>query len=146
MNTDNTNELAEAMFQVFRLMKEEMSFVTNVTHLSILQIHTLIFLCHSKEVTMSDIAEHFHVELPSATSLLNKLCDQKLVKRTADENDRRLVKVSLTNQGKVLLKQVMKERKVKLEKVLSYLSVQERKDLLTILKTLQSRLQKKDEN
>ncbi len=145
MNNDNTNQLAEAMFQVFRLMKDEMSFAKNVTHLSILQIHTLIFLSINKEVTMSDIAEYFHVELPSATSLLNKLCDQKLVRRSADENDRRLVKISLTNEGKTLLKLVMKERKIKLEKILSYLSPKERTDLLNILKILHTRLQNKNE-
>ena len=142
MTEVNTFELVDLMFKIFRLMKEEMSFTKNLTHLSILQIQTLIFLKHNKKNSMTDIAEYFRIELPSATSLLNKLCDQKLVKRYEDENDRRLVMITLTDEGKALLKQVMCQRRKKIEKVLSYLSKKERSDLANILKTLNNKLQK----
>lgn len=91
---------------------------------------------------MGDVAEYFHIELPSATSLLNKLCDQKLVERHEDENDRRLVMISLTNEGKKLLQQAMNQRRKKLEKTLSYLSEKEKNELLNIMKTLNNKLQK----
>ena len=91
---------------------------------------------------MGDIAEYFCIELPSATSLLNKLCDQKLVERYEDQEDRRMVMISLTDGGKTLVKQAMRERRKKLEMILSYLSKKERLELLTILKMLQNRLQK----
>ena len=141
MKDNKVNELAETMFQVFRLMKEKMSYTNKLTHLSILQIQTLIFLHHGKKVSMSDIAEHFHIELPSATSLLNKLYDQKLVERHENKEDRRLVMILLTDEGKMLLKQAMRERQKKLEMILSYLSQKEKADLLAILKILQNRLQ-----
>lgn len=142
MKNDSTNKLAEIMFQVFRLMKEKMSYTDKLTHLSILQIQTLIFLNHNKNVSMSDIAGYFHIELPSATSLLNKLYDQKLVERYEDQEDRRLVMIALTDEGKILVKQAMRERRKKLEKILSYLSEKEKLDLLAILTTLNNRLQK----
>ena len=142
MEKDNTIELVELMFKVFRSMKEKMSYTDKLTHLSVLQIHTLIFLKHNKKNSMSDIANYFHIELPSATSLVNKLCDQKLVKRYEDEKDRRLVMIALTEGGEALLKQVMCERKKKIKKILSYLSIKERKDLSTILVTLNNKLQK----
>ena len=142
MEKDNTIELVELMFKVFRSMKEKMSYTDKLTHLSVLQIHTLIFLKHNKKNSMSDIADYFHIELPSATSLINKLCDQKLVKRFEDEKDRRLVMVALTDEGKTLLKQVMCERRKKVENFLSYLSKKERTDLSTILLTLNNKLQK----
>jgi MarR family transcriptional regulator, organic hydroperoxide resistance regulator len=142
MKTDNTNELAEVMFTTFRLMKTKMSFTNNFIHLSILQIHALMFLCHNKSVDMSDIAEYFHIEMPSATSLINKLCDHKLVTRYEDPKDRRLVKITLTSGGKKLVEQAMCERRKKLEKMLSYLSDKEKSDLSIILTTLNTRLQK----
>lgn len=129
------------MFQVFRRMKEKMSYTNSLTHLSILQIQTLIFLNKNKKVSMSDIAGYFRIELPSATSLLNKLYEQKLVERHEDEQDRRLVMITLTDEGKTLLKQAMCERKKKIEKILSYLSKKERLDLLAILETLNNKLQ-----
>lgn len=141
MKEDNT-KLVETLFEISRFMKQEMSYTTSLTHLSVLQIQTLVFLSQNKKVPMSDIAEYFHIELPSATSLLNKLYDQKLVERFTDELDRRLVRIALTSEGKRLLKQAMGERKKKLEKMLSYLSEKERFDLLNILETLKNKLQK----
>jgi len=141
MTEVNTFELVDLMFKTFRLMKDEMSFTNNLTHLSILQIQTLIFLKQNKKNSMSDIAQYFHIELPSATSLLNKLCDQKLVERYEDENDRRLVMISLTDEGKKLLQQAMNQRRKKLEKTLSYLSEKEKNELLNIMKTLNNKLQ-----
>lgn len=140
MKDNKTNELAEVMFQVFRLMKERMSYTSKLTHLSVLQIHTLVYLMKNENVAMSDIAEHFNIELPSATSLLNKLYEQNLVVRNEDKKDRRLVRIKLTSDGKKLVKQAMRERCEKLEFILSHLSEKERTELLAILKTLYSRL------
>jgi DNA-binding MarR family transcriptional regulator len=127
-------------------MKDKMSFTNNLTHLSILQIQALIFLSQNKKVSMTDIAKQFNIELPSATSLLNKLYDQKLVERKTETSDRRLVIIVLTESGKKLLEQAVKARKEKVEKILSYLSDTEKKDLLNIFKTLGEKLQKQNEN
>ena len=142
MVKENTNELVELMFKIFRRMKEEMSYTNNLTHLSVLQIQTLKFLDQNKKTSMSDIAEYFQIEMSSATSLLNNLCDHKLVKRYEDGQDRRLVRITLTNKGNTLFEQAIHERRKKVEKILSYLSKKEKIELLTILKTLNNRLQK----
>jgi len=146
MKKDNTVELVETIFKVTRLMKDQMSFTNNLIHLSVLQIQTLVFLKQNTKTSMSDIAEYFHIELPSATSLVNKLCDQKLVKRSADQKDRRLVMITLTSTGKELLERAMSQRKKKLEKILFYLSSKEKLELLNIFKTLDAKLQKENEN
>jgi MarR family transcriptional regulator, organic hydroperoxide resistance regulator len=134
-------ELMDTMFGLFRLMKEEIS-ANNFTHLSILQIQALFFLKQHENIPMGDIADFFHIELSSATSLLNKLYDQKLVERNEDPSDRRLVRITLTTKGKTLLEQAMNDRRKKMEKMLSYLSIKEKTELLNILKTLSSKLQK----
>lgn len=143
MNKDNPNELVEMIFKVSRLMKDEMSYTNNLVHLSILQIQTLVFLKQNKDkqVSMTDIAGNFQIELPSATSLLNKLCDLKLVERVADKKDRRLVIIILTDTGRKMLEQAMVSRRKKLEKILSYLSAKEKVELLNIFKTLSEKLQ-----
>lgn len=135
-------ELVEMLFQVSRLMKGEMSYSNNFVHLSILQIQTLIFLNKNKKVSMSDIASNFRIELSSATSLLNKLHQQRLVMRLEDDEDRRLVLISLTEKGKSLLKEAMLQRRKKIEKILSYLSAKEKVDLTNILITLNNKLKK----
>jgi DNA-binding MarR family transcriptional regulator len=89
---------------------------------------------------MTDIAEYFGIELPSATSLLNKLYDQKFVERLTDPNDRRLVIIKLTKIGKEILDLAMQERRKKIEELFSYLSEKEKLDLLNIFRTLDNRV------
>ena len=148
MKRDYTNELIGMMFKIPRLMKGEMSYTDNLIHLSILQIQTLLFLNQNKnkKISMSDIAEYLHIELPSATSLLNKLYEQKLVERHTYKQDRRFVIIVLTSEGKSLLEQAMDQRRKKLKKILSYLSEKEKFELLNIFKTLSNKLQKLNEN
>ena len=146
MQEDITSALVEIIFSISRSMKGEMSYTSQLTHLSILQIQTLIFLDKNKNVPMSEIAKNFHIELSSATSLLNKLYSQKLVTRQNDEKDRRLIRITLTSEGKQILDKVITERKIKLKRLLSYLSEQERLDLLNLLTSINSRLQQKNEN
>lgn len=142
MKPDTTTEIIETMFKVSRLMKQEMSYTNNLMHLSMLQIQTLIYIHKHENTSMSGIAEYFRIELPSATSLVTKLCDQKLVERFDDPQDRRLVRITLSAEGKTLLERAQHERKAKAEKILSYLSTREKSELLTILHTLNIKLQK----
>lgn len=143
MINDNTIELIEEMlFKISRQMKEEMSYTKDLTYLSTLQIQALVFIKRNKKVSMGDIAEYFCVELPSATSLLNKLFNRKLIKRCENQQDRRLVMITLTSAGETLLKQARYEQRKKLGKILSHLSKKEKIDLLAILETLNNKLQK----
>jgi MarR family transcriptional regulator, organic hydroperoxide resistance regulator len=73
--------------------------------------------------------------------LINKLCNQKLVKRFEDQEDRRLVMITLTDVGKTLLEQAKSERRNKLKNILSYLSDKEKSEFQSILKNLYNRLQ-----
>ncbi len=120
-----------------------MQYSTNIAHLSILQIHTLSFLKQKENVPMTEIAEQFHMELPSATSLLNKLVALQLVKRHADEKDRRMVRIALTEEGKDILKKAMEEKVTHIEHVLSYLTETEQHELLRLLEKLNERIEQK---
>lgn len=94
---------------------------------------------------MSGIAEHLHIEMPSATSLLNKLVALQLVERQQDDKDRRLVRITLTDKGSALLKKAMEEKVKQLEHMLSYLSETEQEELLRLLEKLNERLEKNNE-
>jgi DNA-binding MarR family transcriptional regulator len=147
MKSSDTTELIETMFKVAHHLKDKMSFKSNLKHLSILQIRALHYInCSGKKVSMTDIADHFSIELPSATSLINKLCDQKLVERVADKNDRRLVLIMLTGSGKKLLEKAMVQRKENIEELLLYLSAKQKSDLLSIFKTLNNGITKSQQN
>lgn len=141
MSDDTVVQLVEILFNISRMMKQEMSYSDNIRHLSILQIQTLKYLSKHQKVSMSQIAEYFRIELSSATSLINKLCEHNLVQRFDDPVDRRLVRLALTDEGELLMQKVIESHRNKLEEILGYLSPAEQSEFLNILKTLQKRLQ-----
>lgn len=136
-------EIAESMFTLSRLMKEEMTFDSETAQLTILQLQAMIFIKRNEAVTMTEVANHFNISLPTATSLSNKLVAAKLITRKSSNRDRRVVTLILTLKGKDLLLQAMKYRNAKLQTMLSYMSLEEKEQLLTIIKNLIRNIQKK---
>jgi len=136
----------EIMFKTSRLFRERMNYSSQIAHLSFLQIQTLAYLKQQNNAQMGEIAEHFHIELPSATSLLNKLVSLQLVKRQQDERDRRLVRVVLTEEGQAILTLAKKEKEAHVMQMLSYLTEDEQHELLRLMEKLNDRIQNANED
>jgi len=141
--TVTTNDLTDITFKISRLVKENLCYNSRLTHLSILQIQALIFIEQHPHVQMREIATHFRIELPSATSLLNKLHKMKMVTRKTDTDDRRIIRISLTPEGQTLLNDAMIERNKKMGKLLSFLSSTDKESLLRILTTIAGKMEAK---
>lgn len=135
MRSINT-ELLETIFEMSRVMKEKTEEALQKTSLSVLQLHTLFYLRDHPDVQMNEIAKTLKIELPSATSLINKLVSVKFAQRSEDKKDRRIVRISLTPKGLKILDEAIKQRKKHIEKNLSYLSDSEKENLLLILKKM----------
>src|SRR5476651_2068641 len=89
----------EVMFKNSRLLRDKINYSSDITQLSMLKVQTISLLKRNYSIHMGEVADYFHIELPSATSLLNKLVTLQLVKREQDSRDRRLVRVTLTDEG-----------------------------------------------
>lgn len=138
-------DLIEKIFTLSRAMKENMSYSSDLIHLSLLQLQALLFLHKSKNAQMRDVAQHFRIEMPTATDLITKLAKQKLVTRKPDPKDKRLVRLTLTTYGKTLLNEAMEHRSKKISQLLSYLSEEEKEKLLAILSVLIVKMEKEHE-
>lgn len=136
----------EVTFKNARLLRDKMHYSSDINQLSMLQIHTLSLLKKQSNVQMREIAEYFNIELPSATSLLNKLVALQLVKREQDAKDRRLVRVALTPEGDKLLKKSMDEKLKHIDHMLTYLTETEQHELLRLLEKLNDRIEKNNEH
>lgn len=60
-------------------------------------------------VSMSDLACASFVSKPNLTTMIDRLCADGLVERSADPNDRRIVNVALTEEGMNFLKRHKEE-------------------------------------
>jgi len=141
MNSVNVN-LVETVFKISRFMRESMSYTSEFTSLSLLQMQALIFLKKRRNAQMGEIAGQFKIEMPTATSMIDKLCKMELVQRQEDRKDRRLVRIILTKAGLKLLEKAMRERTKKIAQMLSYLSETDKKDLQRILYLMLEKIEK----
>lgn len=129
-------QLVEAFLTTSYLLKEKLIRALEKSQVSILQLQALVFINKHANCQMTEIANNFRIELPSATSLVNKLVDLKLVTRITDKNDRRKVLISLTSKGTKALTRGVEERKKHVGSLVSRLPKDDRKNLLEILHKL----------
>ncbi|HYK09003.1 MAG TPA: MarR family transcriptional regulator [Candidatus Eisenbacteria bacterium] len=133
---DLTNQLTDALFTFFRLMKQNLGIKSDLANLSMVQLQTLFYLKKNNPSPMRKIAEYVQVELPSATNLIDTLVSLDLVMRNADNQDKRVVNVSLTPKAQNLLDKVKKERTENMNVMLMPLSNTDKKQFLEILQKL----------
>jgi DNA-binding MarR family transcriptional regulator len=138
-------QIADVIFSLSRMMKDEKMLQSDTSQLTILQLYALIFISKQESVTMTEVAKQFKITLPTATALSDKLFKSNLIARQNDSSDRRIVKLVLTKKGKDLLAQAMSHRSAKINKMLSYLHQEEKEQLLHIMQTLVQAIQKNNE-
>ena len=137
MNKNINSEIVEQIFQLYRSTKQKDYIKAFDCEISPLQFFTLHFIKNSdKPIQMKDIADHFSVEMPTATSLMDKIVKMGLVKRMSDKDDRRVVAVVLTPKGEKILDKAMEIRAQKIGKYLDFLPDSQKESLNSILKTL----------
>lgn len=141
MKEEINSQIVEVIFKMMRGMKDSFSFASKTSHLTMLQFEALHYIKKSGEVQMSDIADCFSITMPSSTALMDKLIEMNYVSRKNDTKDRRIVRISLTEQGKKLFDEAVKQRAGKISKNLSYLSKEDKEELLRILSVVVEKLE-----
>lgn len=73
------------------------------------EIFILLFLYRKGEVNMSMIADYIHVPLNTATGIVGRMEKKKLVERYHSKDDKRIVKVQVTEEGTRYIGNILKE-------------------------------------
>jgi DNA-binding MarR family transcriptional regulator len=83
-----------------------------------------------REYTMTELSRNAYVSMPTMTDMVDTLVEEGIAERRRDDQDRRVVKVCLTEKGKEMRRQFMERRRKELENVFGRLSLNDRKELL----------------
>lgn len=78
-------------------------------HLTIDQYQIMCVLHQRGQCTSTDLAAVFKVVKSSITAIINRLVDHGYVERTPAEEDRRVIELSLTEEGQMVYEQVDKQ-------------------------------------
>jgi len=72
-----------------------------------------------KEVTLTELANHFKVSKPYMNEVVNKFEESKIIEKTKCENDKRVSYITLTETGRTLASSNVLESKRAVEKIFS---------------------------
>ena len=97
------------------------------------ELFVMWFLYRNESVNMTQIAEYISVPLNTATGIISRMEKKKLVYRSHSAQDKRVVTISLAENGSHQLNQIMQEVMYYVQKVFAELSDEESKLLFSIM-------------
>ena len=127
-------EVLDVVPQVMREIRSVMR--SNRTEgLSVPQFRTLIFVHRHGGASLSEVADHIGVTLPSMSKLVDGLVGRGLVNREIDAGDRRRVMLTLTPEGVAILQRASSVTRQSLAERLTALDDSDR---MTVVQAMQA--------
>ena len=136
--TETAREVLEVVPAVMRTVRTKMR-ESAALNLSVPQFRTLGFIDRHRGASLSEVAEHIGLTLPSMSKLVDGLVERKLVIRQSYAGDRRRMTLELTARGGALLQSARKSTQASLAARMFTLTATERatvKDAMRILHPL----------
>jgi DNA-binding MarR family transcriptional regulator len=106
--------------------------------LSVPQFRVLVYLHRHEGASLSDIAEHMGLTLPSMSKMIDGLVVRQLVTRRMDPGDRRRVTLAPTALGRTAMQSAYKATESRLAERLAALPASERRTILKAMQVLES--------
>lgn len=131
--TDSTGKLTELIFEMHRLMRENLRHSSGFDLMKFLRLQALHFVAARKSPTMKNVSDYLCVTPPSATSFVNSLVKAGHLKRERDESDRRIVRLAVTAAGQRLIAKKSVFIRETINSVLDNLTESEKSSLIKII-------------
>lgn len=134
---DLEQQMAENLVSIFEkvLVAEEKSLQKGYfSNLSLAEMHTLDAIGPYESRTMTETAQILGITVGTLTVSVDRLVKKGFVERRRDEEDRRVVRISLTRDGKLAARMHGKFHKVLAKHILEPYNNDEQKLLLSLVK------------
>lgn len=99
------SEVIDNLRRVFQAVSDFAKAAEKSTGLTGPQLWAVKILASKSPMRVSDLARNMYLRPPTVVGILDRLERKGLITRTLSEEDRRVVKITLTAQGKVLATQ-----------------------------------------
>ena len=125
-----------ALFNVGRLIKEEIRESNCLQDFPYADFEVLKFLNDKENITMRPIADYLHIKPSSVTPLIENLVKSGHLKRIYGKADRRAIYIKLTPKGLKFLEKKYKNTHKTIRKVFGKLNNKDKRDLVIILEKI----------
>lgn len=127
-------ELLSTIFPILRAFRREMR--RQRPDLSEPQFRTMGFLYYRKGASLSDVASHLGLTLPTMSKMVDGLVKRELVAREGDPNDRRRVILRMTDPGKSAFETAKRQTNARLAEMLKTLTPDEQAAIVSALRII----------
>jgi DNA-binding MarR family transcriptional regulator len=103
------------------------------TTLTMIQLRTVMYISENGTVKPTEIAKNFNITPASVTSQIDTLVKRGLIERVFNQDDKRVIEVTLTKQGKDLLPKEIKKLNESSSWIFKSLTKKDESQLLEIL-------------
>ena len=118
-----------------------MGFAVNMS-----QLKAMTAFSEDSLLSMGELCKMANIKMPSMTEAVDRFEKEGILDRIRDDEDRRVVKVKMTEKGKKMHKEVLKKRADELTKIFGVLTTKDRTKLVDSLKNVSEILIKVTEN
>ena len=118
-----------------------MGFAVNMS-----QLKAMTAFSEDSLLSMGELCKMANIKMPSMTEAVDRFEKEGILDRIRDDEDRRVVKVKMTEKGKKMHKEVLKRRANELTKIFGVLTTKDRTKLVDSLKNVSEILIKVTEN
>lgn len=138
---DNVSRLSQSLEKLMLKMQEvDSTCVQLCKDISHQELSLIGYIGQMGEVIMREIAGQLETPLSTATWIVDKLVAKKYLKRYNSIEDRRIVKVGLTNKGQKTYELSQKLKISMGERILQDLSLKDQSNLISLLEKITKNL------
>jgi len=128
------SEVVQQLYNaLYKFRKLRFAAFFNVDGLKPSEVRMLMVIYKSSKetgISVSKISQHLQVTSSTVTQLINDLEKKGLVIREIDPNDRRMVRIELTDQGKEMMQKAEKAREQFFNGLVEFVGEEECKELI----------------
>lgn len=99
------------------------------------QFHLLLHIKSSGKVNVNELSEKMLVSMPTASRMINSLCEMELVSKKKASADRRSTYLELTGKGEKVVADI---RKQQMEMITKVIELMPEEDMETFVKVMES--------
>ena len=138
------NSLGFQIVVAARSMKRALEIKLNENGITSSQYTVLEILWKHNGLSLTDLGKCLYFDNPTITGIINRMARAKLIRRTRDRNDRRVIKVHLTQKGWDLRSVLPKLAKSVNKKAVENFERSEKKAILDLTRRLHRNLLNND--
>ncbi|EZH66795.1 MULTISPECIES: MarR family winged helix-turn-helix transcriptional regulator [Geomicrobium] len=142
MRDNQVESIERSLRRISYTVKQKGREILNQFPITPPQFIALQYLKDKGDLTIGELSQKMYLAFSTTTDLVDRMEKNELVERVRDQRDRRVVRVHILEEGKVIIDEVIQKRQEYLQEVLVHFSSEEVDQLQATLGSLHEEMSK----